>query len=85
MSEKKETRMSSRYLKVLPLCLLGLLNLPAQAQGIAERSEVQSFIQEMNDRHGFTMQDLNRWFADTRIKQSIIKAISRPAEKKPCD
>jgi membrane-bound lytic murein transglycosylase B len=83
MSEKKETHMSSRYLKVLPLCLLGLFNLPAQAQGIAERSEVKSFIKEMNSRHGFATRDLNRWFADTRIKQSIIKAISRPAEKKP--
>jgi membrane-bound lytic murein transglycosylase B len=75
--------MSTHYLKVSALCLLGLFNLPAQAQGIAERSEVKSFIQEMNNRHGFTIPDLKQWFANTRIKQSIIKAISRPAEKKP--
>ena len=75
--------MSLRYLKVLPLCLLGLFSLPAQAQGIAERSEVRNFIQEMNKQHDFAIQDLNKWFTETRIKQSIIKAISRPAEKKP--
>ncbi|NNG14329.1 MAG: lytic murein transglycosylase B [Gammaproteobacteria bacterium] len=63
--------------------MLGLFSLPAQAQGIAERSEVKSFIQEMNKQHDFSIQDLNKWFTETRIKQSIIKAISRPAEKKP--
>jgi len=75
--------MSSRYLKVLPLCLLGLFSLPAQALGIAERDEVKTFIQDMNSQHGFSLQELNQWFSDTRIKPSIIKAISRPAEKKP--
>lgn len=75
--------MSSRYVKIIPFCLIGLCTLPVQAQGIAGRSEVKDFIQEMNSRHGFSTQELNRWFADTRIKPAIIKAISRPAEKKP--
>lgn len=75
--------MSSRYLKILPLCLSGLFTLPVQAQGLTERREVKDFIQEMNSRHGFSTEELSKWFADTQIKPAIIKAISRPAEKKP--
>ncbi|WP_172597589.1 lytic murein transglycosylase B [Sulfuriflexus mobilis] len=67
---------------IFSLALFGLLSPPMQAAAITERSEVQAFIKEMRDRHDFAEQDLQRWFADTRIKPSIIKAISRPAEKK---
>ena len=74
--------MSSRYLKILPFCLLSLFNLPAQAEALTERSEVKSFIQQMHSEHGFEMQELQQWFAETRLKESIIKAMSRPAERK---
>ena len=64
------------------LLTLGLCAANAQA-GIAQRAEVQSFIDEMVREHRLDREELNRIFARTEIKTSILKAMSRPAEGKP--
>ena len=47
----------------------------------ADNQATISFIAEMRDEHGFSQQELEEWFASATKKQSIIDAISRPAEK----
>ena len=42
---------------------------------------LSDFIEEMQNQHGFSENELQKIFADVEVKQSIIKAISRPAEK----
>lgn len=44
--------------------------------------KVNKFIQEMIDEHGFERPSLNALFSKVRISQSVLDAISRPAEKK---
>jgi membrane-bound lytic murein transglycosylase B len=67
-----------------------LLSFPLMAMGtaldtqiISERSDVKAFIVEMADKHDFDRQKLTTLFAQVKLKQKIIDAISRPAEGKP--
>ncbi|MFT6201156.1 MAG: membrane-bound lytic murein transglycosylase B [Candidatus Endobugula sp.] len=46
-----------------------------------DRSEVDTFIDEMVREHQFTKEELLVWFAEAEKKQNILDAISRPAEK----
>ncbi len=48
-----------------------------------QRTEVQSFIDEMAAKHGFDRDELTAIFEQVRMKQKIIDAITRPAEGKP--
>lgn len=48
----------------------------------AERTDVRAFIDKMVGKHGFDKQTLLNWFGEVEYKQSIINAITRPAEKK---
>lgn len=48
-----------------------------------QRPEVQAFIDEMADKHGFDRNELGSIFEQVRMKQKIIDAITRPAESKP--
>ncbi len=48
-----------------------------------QRPEVQAFITEMADKHGFDRDELGAVFEQVRMKQKIIDAITRPAESKP--
>src|SRR3990167_6984318 len=50
---------------------------------VLEREDVRLFVQDMVARHGFNEADLNSVFEHVEIIDSIIEAISRPAEKKP--
>ncbi|NQY26670.1 MAG: lytic murein transglycosylase B [Piscirickettsiaceae bacterium] len=52
-----------------------------QLQANPELPELDSFIAEMETKHGFDAEQLTTLFADVKVKKSIIKAISRPAEK----
>ena len=45
--------------------------------------DLQSFANEMSQKHGFDRQQLSQLLANTQYHQSIIDAISRPAEGKP--
>ena len=57
-----------------------LLLLPLGSYADAEQ-ELQAFIKEMSSKHGFDEQSLHKAFASTKVSQSILKAMSRPAEK----
>jgi membrane-bound lytic murein transglycosylase B len=59
--------------------LLCLSALPVQAN--PELPALSEFIDEMVEKHGFDATELQTVFADVEVKDSILKAISRPAEK----
>lgn len=67
-----------KYLMILASVLLPL---QAFANGYAAREEVLAFIDEMSETEGFSREGLLKVFAEARYKQSIVDAISRPAEK----
>ena len=50
---------------------------------ISTRSDVLDFIQDMNKKYDFAVDDLVKVFSKVDINQKIIDAISRPAEAKP--
>ena len=54
-----------------------------QDETIMQTSEVQAFITEMVEQHQFKLEELTRLFREVRVKQSILSAMSRPAEGKP--
>jgi len=62
---------------------LGLLGAAAQATaGDYDGSpQVQAFVAEMTRDHGFAPEQLQAVFAEVERKQSILDAISRPAER----
>jgi membrane-bound lytic murein transglycosylase B len=62
------------------LASLGVAPL-AQALDYDNSPEVASFISEMTTAHGFPNEQLTALFAQVERKQSILDAISRPAEK----
>ena len=67
---------------------LAFISLPlmfntAMANDLNKREDIQLFISEMQQKHGFDKTSLEKLFANTRLQPSIIKAITRPAEKKP--
>ena len=64
-------------------CAAALLAVfPATSIALDEqRAEVQSFIREMADRHGFAPADLGQVFARVEARPSIVALITRPAEK----
>ncbi len=53
----------------------------AQAAGYAEHPLAQELMEEMRDEFGFTDEHLQQVFAKARKQQSILDAISRPAER----
>jgi membrane-bound lytic murein transglycosylase B len=60
----------------LSLCLL------TNAYAIdTDRKDVQAFIKEMVEEHDFDRAVLTSVLADARVKDSILEAISKPAEK----
>lgn len=66
------------------LCLLLFLSTPLLAQDFVELYPQSSdFIKEMSSKHDFAPEELEKLFAQVEHKQSIIDAISRPAESKP--
>jgi len=54
---------------------------PAQEPAYAERPEVQAFIKQMAQRHGFVESELVTLFSRVQRSDAIIEAIERPAEK----
>ncbi|OOZ39928.1 lytic murein transglycosylase B [Solemya pervernicosa gill symbiont] len=75
-----------RYLPIISLFTLLLsLALPSHAaqQSLLKRTAVKQFIDEMVTKHDFKSNELVNLFAQIELKESIIKAITRPAEAKP--
>ncbi|MGM0593396.1 MAG: lytic murein transglycosylase B [Pseudomonadota bacterium] len=66
------------------LLTLLLLTQPVLAQEFLEQyPQSREFIQKMGSEHDFSPEELEALFAQVEHKQSIIDAISRPAESKP--
>ncbi len=66
-----------------PYLLSLILLLPALAAGATDPERLrQDFITEMTSRHGFDAATLERLLAQAEVKQSILEAIARPAEKR---
>ena len=67
----------------LHACAAALLaTLPAAAFALdAQRADVQDFLRQMQERHGFSAEQLDPLFAQVESRPSILEAISRPAEK----
>jgi membrane-bound lytic murein transglycosylase B len=55
----------------------------AKANDFANNDSLQEFIQEMVKQHRFDKSELQRLFEEAKLQQSILDAISRPAESKP--
>ncbi|MEE9412862.1 MAG: lytic murein transglycosylase B [Methylococcales bacterium] len=55
----------------------------AIADTINPQPAIQQFKAEMHQQHSFDMQYLDNLFAKIKLRDSIIKAISKPAEGKP--
>jgi len=53
----------------------------SSAANLAKDPDVQSFINEMVNKHNFKQSELDSLFKQVKIKQKILDAISRPAEK----
>lgn len=67
----------------LRACVAALLAaLPATSFALDEqRAEVQAFIQQMAERHGFAPAELGAVFTRVTSRPSIVEAMTRPAEK----
>jgi membrane-bound lytic murein transglycosylase B len=48
---------------------------------LVKQPQVQAFIREMSDQHGFDAGQLDTWFASIELRDDIIAKITRPAEK----
>ena len=69
------------FAKVLVLLSIAICA-PVQAFALdTKRENVRQFIERMADEHGFDRGELESVLAQAEIQQSILDAISRPAEK----
>ena len=55
----------------------------ASTQLLSDSKAVRNFINEMVEQHAFTASELQVVFDEANLHQSILDAISRPAESKP--
>jgi len=55
----------------------------ASTQLLSDSKAVRNFINEMVEQHAFTASELEAVFDEANLHQSILDAISRPAESKP--
>jgi membrane-bound lytic murein transglycosylase B len=67
-------------MKILTILSLALCCTASQAQG-EQFPELPEFINKMEQEHAFDAQALETLFTSVKVKESILKAISRPAEK----
>lgn len=67
------------------VCLLvGLLVTSHSATAkLWEETAVQEFAADMQDQHGFSRGELQTLFDEAKVLQSVLDAMSRPAEAKP--
>lgn len=70
---------------LLGIALLVALSSAAGARGerLIDEPEVQRFVDDMVEQHGFPRSDVNDILADAKVLPEVLDAISRPAERKP--
>lgn len=74
--------MIRRFLPLLVLLMLAN-SATASTQLLSDSKAVRNFINEMVEQHAFNSNELQSVFAEAHLHQSILDAISRPAEAKP--
>lgn len=74
--------MIKRVITLLALSLL-ISQASASTQLLSDSKAVRNFINEMVEQHAFTANELQAVFEQANLHQSILDAISRPAESKP--
>jgi membrane-bound lytic murein transglycosylase B len=72
----------SAFCRLIVAAALALHLLPsfAETSGYAQRKDVQQFIAQMVEQHGFSRKKLERVFEKARFQPAIIKAMEQPAE-----
>jgi membrane-bound lytic murein transglycosylase B len=70
---------------IATLCLvaLSLAHPMSWAQAAELRPEVEAFVIEMSERHGFDVEALRRLMAKARTQESILRAMARPGTARP--
>jgi membrane-bound lytic murein transglycosylase B len=68
-------------LKKIVIITLFLISFSAGVCANTDLPGLTQFINEMEQKHGFDADELTQLFAEVKVKNSILKAISRPAEK----
>jgi membrane-bound lytic murein transglycosylase B len=66
--------------RLLLLSVLVVLGSSARAETYAQRDDVQAFVQEMHDKHGFDAMRLHELFRRTKPIAAVIKAIMPPKD-----
>lgn len=66
---------------IISIILSGVCLAKSISQQPTSRQDVQQFINEMVQNHNFDRNQLTNWLSQANIEQSIIDAITRPAEK----
>ena len=74
--------MIRRFVSLLTLFIL-VTQASASTQLLADSKAVRNFIDEMVEQHAFNTNELQAVFDQANLHQSILDAISRPAESKP--
>jgi len=69
------------YSTISTLIICFIMTSNGYTANLAEEAEVQTFINEMVKEHGFKKNELDTLFSQVKVKQKILDAISRPAEK----
>ncbi len=74
--------MIRRFISLLALFVL-VNHATASTQLLSDSKAVRNFINEMVEQHAFNSNELQTVFDQANLHQSILDAISRPAESKP--
>lgn len=74
--------MNLKLTVIIVTCLLNITSV-VNADEIDPKPAIQQFKTEMINKHGFDKQYLDTLFSKVELRNSIIKAITRPAEGKP--
>ncbi|MBF8268734.1 MAG: Lytic murein transglycosylase B [Gammaproteobacteria bacterium] len=72
-----------KYLLVALLSVYCFFNMSATRASALERDDVRTFIDAMSNKHGFSAAELNTVFQNVVFSDTVIQAISRPAETLP--
>jgi len=73
---KKQSIFKNSGALVLLLCLLPAI----VSANYSERKDVQAFIAEMHENHGFDIAIMRSWMEGVKQQKTAIEAIARPAE-----
>jgi len=65
------------------LLMVAVVPVSVAEDNFAQRADVRVFINDMVKKHGFTTSELSAVFSRVKLSESVLNAISRPAEKLP--